>query len=270
MMRPRVGGRVVPVDDSGDIQRLARAKEIFLAARGLGLVERADLLARVCGEDDALRGLVDELLRGEDMPLPFESLADDIRAAHDKRPTDHTAAGPNVGLTGNDRIGNYRLLERIGEGGFGIVFMAEQERPVRRRVALKIIKLGMDTRQVVARFEAERQALALMDHPGIAKVFDAGATETGRPYFVMELVRGLPITEYCDQKKLSIRDRLGLIAQVCDGLQHAHQRGVIHRDIKPSNVLVSTIEGDRSSTSASPRPPPRGSPRRRFSQSSGR
>ena len=244
MMRRLWGGGVAAVgDDPRDIQRLARAKEIFLAARGRGLVERADLLARECGDDDTLRVLVDELLRGEDMPLPFESLADDIRAAHDKRPTARTAVASGVGVIGNDRIGNYRLLERIGEGGFGIVFMAEQERPVRRRVALKIIKLGMDTKQVVARFEAERQALALMDHPGIARVFDAGATETGRPYFVMELVRGLPITDYCDQRKLSIRDRLALVSQVCEALQHAHQRGVIHRDIKPTNVLVADVGG---------------------------
>jgi serine/threonine protein kinase len=137
-------------------------------------------------------------------------------------------------------IGNYKLLERIGEGGFGIVYMAQQEQPVRRRVALKIVKLGMDTKQVIARFEAERQALALMDHANIARVFDAGATATGRPYFVMELVKGLPITEYCDKHALTIHQRLELILQVCDALQHAHQRGVIHRDIKPSNVLVST------------------------------
>ncbi len=224
-----------------EIHRLTRAKEIFLAARGLGLAQRDEFVMRECNGDTALQALVRELLKGDDLPLPFESLADDIRAAHDAVPTQDAAPVSSIA----DHIGNYKLLERIGEGGFGIVFMAEQERPVRRRVALKIIKLGMDTKQVVARFEAERQALALMDHPGIAKVFDAGATATGRPYFVMELVRGLPITEYCDQKKLSIHERLGLVSQVCDALQHAHQRGVIHRDIKPSNVLVSTIEGDK-------------------------
>src|SRR5581483_4693195 len=136
-------------------------------------------------------------------------------------------------------IGPYKLLEPIGEGGMGIVYVAEQTTPVRRRVALKVIKPGMDTREVVARFEAERQALALMDHPNIAKVFDGGATAAGRPYFVMELVRGLPITDYCDQAKLAPRDRLKLFAQVCRAVQHAHQKGVIHRDLKPSNVLVT-------------------------------
>src|SRR5262245_55232098 len=142
-----------------------------------------------------------------------------------------------------DRIGRYRLLQEIGRGGCGVVYMAEQKEPVRRRVALKVIKLGMDTRQVVARFEAERQALALMDHPNIAKVLDAGATDTGRPYFVMELVGGIKITDYCDQKKLPTGERLELFTQVCRAIQHAHQKGIIHRDIKPSNVLVMTQDG---------------------------
>jgi len=139
-------------------------------------------------------------------------------------------------------IGRYKLLEQIGEGGFGIVYLAEQEQPVRRRVALKIIKLGMDTREVIARFEAERQALALMDHPHIAKVLDAGATQTGRPYFVMELVQGVPITEYCNRRKLPLRERLHLFSLVCGAVQHAHQKGIIHRDIKPSNVLVTFVD----------------------------
>ncbi len=140
-------------------------------------------------------------------------------------------------------IGRYKLLELIGEGGFGSVFMAEQREPVKRRVALKIIKLGMDTRQVIARFEAERQALAMMDHPNIAKVLDAGATDTGRPYFVMELVRGVPILEYCDTEKLDTKSRLELFISVCNAIQHAHQKGIIHRDIKPSNVLVTLHDG---------------------------
>jgi serine/threonine protein kinase len=140
-------------------------------------------------------------------------------------------------------IGRFRLLEKIGEGGFGVVYVAEQKTPVRRRVALKIIKLGMDTRSVVARFEAERQALAMMDHPNIAKVFDAGATDTGRPYFAMELVRGIPITDYCDQNNLPPVQRLGLFIDVCHAIQHAHQKGVIHRDIKPSNILVTLHDG---------------------------
>ncbi|MGA2657451.1 MAG: serine/threonine-protein kinase [Verrucomicrobiota bacterium] len=142
-----------------------------------------------------------------------------------------------------DRIGRFRLVRPIGEGGFGVVFEAEQEEPVRRTVALKVIKLGMDTKQVVARFEAERQALALMDHPNIAKVFDAGATATGRPYFVMELVKGVRITEFCDQNNLATAQRLGLFLKVCHAIQHAHQKGVIHRDIKPSNVLVTLQDG---------------------------
>src|SRR6266436_1286686 len=142
-----------------------------------------------------------------------------------------------------DKIGRYKLLQQIGEGGCGVVYMAEQEEPVRRRVALKVIKLGMDTKSVIARFEAERQALALMDHANIAKVLDAGATETGRPYFVMELVRGIKITEFCDEKSVPTADRLKLFTQVCQAIQHAHQKGVIHRDIKPSNILVTVNDG---------------------------
>src|SRR5262249_1767389 len=141
------------------------------------------------------------------------------------------------------RIGPYKLVQPIGEGGMGVVYMAEQERPIRRRVALKVIKAGMDTDQVVARFEAERQALALMDHPNIARVNDAGATESGRPYFVMELGNGIPITGYCGQAKLPPRERLELFVPVCQAIQHAHQKGIIHRDLKPSNVLVTLHDG---------------------------
>ncbi len=140
-------------------------------------------------------------------------------------------------------IGSNKLREQIGEGGMGTVYVAEQQRPVRRMVALKLIKAGMDTKDVIARFEAERQALAMMDHPNIAKVLDAGTTDAGRPYFVMELVRGIPITQYCDEQKLTICDRLGLFTQVCRAIQHAHQKGIIHRDIKPSNVLVTEHDG---------------------------
>ena len=140
-------------------------------------------------------------------------------------------------------IQRYKVLEKIGEGGFGVVYIAEQSEPVKRRVALKIVKLGMDTRQVVARFEAERQALALMEHPNIAKVYDGGATHTGRPFFVMELVRGIPITNYCEEHQLSMRERLELFAQVCQAVQHAHQKGIIHRDLKPSNILVTVDDG---------------------------
>ena len=144
-----------------------------------------------------------------------------------------------------DVIGNYKLLQQIGEGGFGVVYMAEQLKPVKRKVALKIIKLGMDTKQVVARFEVERQALALMDHPNIAKVHDAGSTDTGRPFFVMELVRGIPITEFCDGHSLNTDERLNLFIDVCHAVQHAHQKGIIHRDLKPSNVMV-TLHDDKA------------------------
>ena len=144
--------------------------------------------------------------------------------------------GGGVGL--GSRIGPYKLLKVLGEGGFGMVYLAEQEHPIKRIVALKVIKLGMDTKQVIARFERERQALALLDHPHIAHVFDAGTTETGRPYFVMEYVKGISITEYCDRYKLSTQERLRMFIPLCEAIQHAHQKGIIHRDIKPSNVLV--------------------------------
>jgi TPR repeat protein/serine/threonine protein kinase len=163
----------------------------------------------------------------------------DVPVSEDVLPQDSCGEQPGT------RIGHYKLLEQIGEGGFGVVWMAEQEEPVRRRVALKIIKPGMDTREVVARFEAERQALAMMEHPNIASVFDGGATATGRPYFVMELVKGVPITTYCDANQLSTRERLELFMEVCHAVQHAHQKGVIHRDLKPSNILV-TVQDDRA------------------------
>jgi serine/threonine protein kinase len=143
------------------------------------------------------------------------------------------------------RIGRYKLLSILGEGGCGIVYLAEQERPVRRRVALKLVKPGMDTKQVIARFEAERQALALLNHPNIAHVHDAGTTETGRPYFAMEYVKGVPIIEHCDRQKLTIEERLRLFLEVCEAIQHAHQKGIIHRDIKPSNILIF-IEGEKA------------------------
>jgi eukaryotic-like serine/threonine-protein kinase len=217
--------------------RLARAKGIFLRLRELSLAEREALIDDACDGDAKLRSLVLELLAGDVMPLPVEAIADDIRAAQDS-----VLASPLLEPQGS-MIDRYRLLERLGEGGFGVVFAAEQTHPVQRRVGLKIIKLGMDTRAVIARFEAERQALAMLDHPNIAKVFDAGTTKTGRPYFVMELVKGEPIVEYCDKNSLSIQARLELFMQVCSALQHAHTKGIIHRDIKPSNILVSTLDG---------------------------
>jgi serine/threonine-protein kinase len=210
--------------------------EIFSEALELtSAEERADYLDRVCGSDRSLRGRVDELLRAHVEDDDFlESPAAPPTITVDSRPLDE---GPGT------IIGPYKLREQIGEGGMGVVYVAEQAKPVRRKVALKIIKPGMDTKQVVARFEAERQALAMMDHPNIAKVHDGGTTDSGRPYFVMELVRGLPITEYCDAERLSIRERLELFVLVCRAVQHAHQKGIIHRDLKPSNILVTLHDG---------------------------
>src|SRR6266704_4098803 len=209
---------------------------IFAAALALPPEERAACLDQACGGDSALRHRVEVLLNSHAAAAFLEEPAAPVAA--------HTLQiFPPVSERPGDRIGRYKLLEQIGEGGCGIVYMAEQEEPVRRRVALKIIKLGMDTKQVVARFEAERQALALMDHPNIAKVLDGGATDAGRPFFVMELVRGVRITEYCDQHNLPTRERLDLFTQVCHAIQHAHQKGIIHRDIKPSNVLVTLHDG---------------------------
>jgi serine/threonine protein kinase/Flp pilus assembly protein TadD len=193
----------------------------------------AAFLKEACAGNAELRLGVEQLLRAHEKLGPFLQ-----GAPKDDRTTDHPIEeGPGT------LVGQYRLLEQIGEGGFGIVFMAEQQQPVRRKVALKVLKPGMDSKQVVARFEAERQALALMDHPNIAKVLDAGQTSSARPFFVMDLVRGLPITEYCDQAQLTTRQRLGLFLHVCRAVQHAHQKGVIHRDIKPSNVLVTLQDG---------------------------
>src|SRR5262249_51978024 len=154
-----------------------------------------------------------------------------------------TVDGPPLREQPGAVIGPYKLIEPVGEGGMGTVWMAQQTAPVKRLVAVKLIKAGMDSRQVIARFEGERQALALMDHPNIARVLDAGATPAGRPYFAMELVKGLPITSYCDERRLSVRDRLELFVPVCQAVQHAHQKGIIHRDLKPSNVLVAPYDG---------------------------
>jgi serine/threonine protein kinase/WD40 repeat protein len=196
--------------------------------------ERAAYLEKACADDTALRGRVEGLLRAHEQAGDFlETPPTGLDPA--KSPLISVPLAEKPG----DRIGRYKLLEQIGEGGCGVVYMAEQEEPVRRRVALKAIKLGMDTKSVIARFEAERQVLAMMDHPNIARVIDAGATDTGRPYFVMELVRGIKMTEFCDQHNLSTQERLKLFIQVCQAIQHAHQKGIIHRDIKPSNILVT-------------------------------
>jgi serine/threonine protein kinase len=202
---------------------------VFVEAIQLPAEERPAYLEQACGADEPLRQRIERLLKAHDQAGDF---------LEQSAPEAEVPVGEKPG----DRIGRYKLVQQIGEGGCGIVYLAEQEEPVRRRVALKIIKPGMDTKSVMARFEAERQALALMDHPNIAKVFDAGATGSGRLYFVMELVKGVKITEYCDSKSLTTEDRLGLFVQVCRAVQHAHQKGIIHRDIKPSNILVTTSE----------------------------
>jgi serine/threonine protein kinase len=214
-----------------------REKEIFEQAVELASPDERSRHAReACGGDADLLARVQTLLRAYDQLGGFMEGGMGAEATV----TLPSAAGPE--RTGTV-IGRYKLLQKIGEGGCGTVYMAEQEVPVRRRVALKVIKLGMDTKEVIARFEAERQALAMMDHPNIARVLDAGATDAGRPYFVMELVRGIKITEYCDQNNLPTNERLGLFTQVCHAVQHAHQKGIIHRDIKPSNILVTLHDG---------------------------
>src|SRR5258708_7176803 len=192
-------------------------------------------LDRACSGHPDLRQRVEGLLKGHD----------DLGDFPKKRPSKGAAqGGPRaIGEKPGDRIGHYKLLQQIGEGGYGVVYMAEQEAPVRRRVALKIIKPGMDTKSVIARFEAERQAVALMNHPNIAKVFDAGATEAGRPYFVLEPVRGVKITEYCNQHSLTTEDRLGLFVQWCQAVQNRDQRGILHTELNTSNILpTQTLE----------------------------
>jgi WD40 repeat protein/serine/threonine protein kinase len=207
-------------------------ESIFAAALGKAPgAERRAFLDEACGDDEALRRRIERLLEADDRTAG-------ILERGPAGPTDPPPNGERPG----DRVGPYKLLQLIGEGGMGVVYMAEQTEPVRRRVALKIIKPGMDSRQVLARFEAERQALALMDHQNIARVLDVGATESGRPYFVMELVHGVPITQFCDDNHLTPRERLALFVPVCRAIQHAHQKGIIHRDIKPSNVLVTMYD----------------------------
>ncbi len=214
-----------------------REEALFDAVVALPPEQRAAWLNQACGDDAQLRQRIEFLLQSHDQAGEF---------LEPGRPTGKNGTmvvpAPPSEKPG-DFIGHYKIREKLGEGGWGVVYVAEQTEPVRRRVALKVIKLGMDTRSVIARFEAERQALAMMDHPNIARVLDAGATETGRPYFVMELVRGIKITDYCDQNHLNTTQRLGLFVQVCHAVQHAHQKGLIHRDLKPSNILVTLHDG---------------------------
>src|SRR5215471_13972772 len=206
---------------------------IFKAVIKLSRDKRVEYLDQACGGDEELRNDVEALL------LAHEGAEDFIEVSPAAVATIERQILERPGLW----IGRYQLLEQIGEGGMGAVWVAEQTDPVKRRVALKLIKPGMDSRQVLARFEAERQALALMEHPSIAKVFDGGMTDEGRPYFVMEYVHGVPITEYCDNVRLSIADRLKLFVPVCQAVQHAHHKGIIHRDLKPSNILICLYDG---------------------------
>jgi serine/threonine protein kinase len=269
-----------------------REAALFALAVEKPVGERAAFLQAVCGDDHALRHRLEALLAAHEQPAALVG-EDDGKPTVPATMRAETADEPPDEAVGQT-LGRYKLLERVGEGGCGVVYVAEQTEPVRRRVALKVIKLGMDTQQVVARFEAERQALAMMDHPNIAKVLDAGTTGAadgsagfqpavsptssrqapgsgsnaqnynapanadapqtgslryegvigaGRPYFVMELVRGIRITDYCDQANLTTKERLDLFIKVCHAIQHAHQKGIIHRDIKPSNILVTLHDG---------------------------
>src|SRR5262245_37524286 len=195
--------------------------------------ERAAYLDQACAAYPMIRQEVEDLLKAHSEAGSFlQSLAAGLKA------TEHLSRSEIIG----SHIGPYKLLQQVGEGGMGIVYMAQQEKPVQRTVALKIIKPGMDSTQVIARFEAERQALALMEHPNIAKVLDAGTTDSGRPYFVMEFVKGVPIVQYADEHRLTPRQRLELFIPVCQAVQHAHQKGIIHRDLKPTNVLVADYD----------------------------
>jgi len=223
-------------------------RDMFEAALELPPEKRATYLDGVCRDDTAQRQRLEVLLRKHGQAGSFlEAPAANIPSPSWGKGSRGEGGGPTPDEPISERpgtvIGPYNLLEQIGEGGFGVVFMAEQQQPVRRKVALKVLKPGMDTRQVIGRFEAERQALALMDHPNIAQVFDAGETASGRPYFVMELVKGIPITDYCDQSQLTPKPRLELFLHVCQAVKHAHQKGIIHRDLKPSNILVTLHDG---------------------------
>src|ERR1700756_4512445 len=215
-----------------------RAELLFQAALDIKPAERATFLDKECIGHPELRQAVEDLLARDADAGSFLN-----------RPAFESTTVDSVNPSGI-YIDDYHLLELIGQGGMGEVWRAEQRQPVRRRVAIKLIKVGMDTKEVVGRFESERQALALMDHPAIARVFEAGSTPEGRPYFVMEYVAGIPITAYCDKHKLTVRQRMELFIQVCEGVQHAHQKAIIHRALKPSNILVAEIDGT---------PPPRNS-----------
>ena len=217
-----------------------RLKELFQQATQLLPEQRARFLDEACSSDDALRGEVESLLSADE-GLRSSFLRPPQTGELGTEPNRSDSAGAFE--AGQVFAQRFQLVRKLGEGGMGQVWLAEQTSPVRRQVALKLIKAGMYDEAVVERFQSERQSLAIMDHPAIAKMFDAGATPQGQPYFVMEYVPGLPITEYCDQKKLRIRDRLELLIHACEGVQHAHQKAIIHRDLKPANILVVEVDG---------------------------
>src|SRR5262245_28799254 len=214
-----------------------------LALERSGPAERRAFLDAACGGDARLRDRVERLLAADERTRGILDRGPGAGPPPDAPTQDSGAAAESIAEGPDTAIGPYKLLQKIGEGGMGTVYLAQQQEPVKRLVALKVIKAGLDSRQVVARFAAERQALALMDHPNIAKVLDGGVTPASRPYFVMEVVKGVPITQYCDERRLTPRERLGLFVPVCQAVQHAHQKGVIHRDLKPSNVLVALYDG---------------------------
>ena len=222
---------------------------IFFAALNVkDPAQRQLFLDQSCAGNGSLRDAVQEMLAAQGRAEQFFTRSLSALKLSGEEVSALADGGPQAGAEPVDErvgtmVGRYKLLQRLGEGGCGVVYMAEQREPLRLRVALKIIKLGMDTKNVIARFDAERQALALMDHPNIARVVDGGATKAGRPFFVMELVRGVKITEYCDRNNVDLRQRLHLFIQICHALQHAHQKGIIHRDIKPSNILVTLHDG---------------------------
>jgi non-specific serine/threonine protein kinase/serine/threonine-protein kinase len=240
-----------------DADRWKQVEELYHAALERDASGRVAFLEQACAGDEALRRRVESLLAHYEqasssfleepaVEVATKALAEDqeVEATSGRHPPvlSSLATEATAG-TGGTVIGRYHLLQKIGEGGMGEVWLAQQKEPVRRRVALKLVKAGMNTREVIARFESERQALALMDHPAIAKVFDAGSTPLSTPYFVMEYVAGVAITTYCDNHRLSTRERLELFMHVCGGVQHAHQKAIIHRDLKPSNLLVTEVDG---------------------------
>ena len=241
-LKRQVAIKILPPSLAADHDRLARFQREAEVLASLNHPHIAGIYG--LEESDGVSALVMELVEGDLAREPDSGTTPCHAVTGAPRMSDEATQASASAAASGDSIGAYRLLQRIGEGGMGDVWLAEQTQPIHRQVALKVIKAGMDTAQVVARFEAERQALAVMDHPAIARVFDGGATPQGRPYFVMEYVRGESITTYCQRHKLSTRDRINLFLQVCDGVQHAHQKGIIHRDLKPSNILV-TVQDDR-------------------------